>query len=130
MRPKRPNLRPERPDLRPERSNLRPERPDLRPKRPNLRSERPDLRPNGRGRMDKLTDERTNEQTNKQTNESPPVFYRTLSPSGPLPCFLSLKFTIMQSRAKGIADHILPLGEWLFFAIVSFFPIPFFIASL
>ena len=36
------------------------------------------------------------------------VFYRTLSPSGPLPCF-----TIMQSRALGIADHILPVGVLL-----------------
>merc|ERR1711951_46329 len=52
--------------------------------------------------------------TNGRMNESPPVFYRTSSPLGPLPCFLSLKFTIMQSRAKGIADHILPLGNWLF----------------
>ena len=45
-------------------------------------------------------------------NESPHVFYRTLSPSGPLLCFLLLKFTIMQSRATGTADHILPLGDW------------------
>ena len=44
------------------------------------------------------------------TNKSPPVFYRTLSPSGPLPC-LSFQFTTMQSRATGIADHILPLGD-------------------
>merc|ERR1739848_753893 len=44
-------------------------------------------------------------------NESPPVFYTTSSPSGPLPCFLSLQFTIMQSWATGIADHILPLGD-------------------
>ena len=44
------------------------------------------------------------------TNESPPVFYRTSSPSGPLPC-LSFQFTTMQSRATGIADHILPLGD-------------------
>ena len=44
-------------------------------------------------------------------NESPPVFYRTLSPLGPLPCFLSLQFIIMQSRAMGIADYILPLGD-------------------
>ena len=50
-----------------------------------------------------------------RTNESPPVFYRTSSPSGPLPCFPSLKFMIMQSRATGIADHILPLGDWFFF---------------
>ena len=48
-------------------------------------------------------------------NESPPVFYRTLSPLGPLPCFLSLQFIIMQSRATGIADHILPLAYSLVF---------------
>ena len=46
-------------------------------------------------------------------NKSPAVFYRTLSPSGPLSCFLSLHFTIMQSRAMGISDHILPLGDLL-----------------
>ena len=54
-------------------------------------------------------------QTDKWANKSPPVFYRTSSPSGPLPCFLSVQFTIMQSRAKGIADHILPLGDLLLF---------------
>ena len=57
---------------------------------------RPEFSPNGR--------------TNERTNESPPVFYRTSSPSGPLPCF-SLQFTITQSRATGIADHILPLCD-------------------
>ena len=51
--------------------------------------------------------------TDEMTNENPPVFYRTLFPSGPLPCFLSLHITIMQSRATGIADHILPLGDLL-----------------
>merc|ERR1712074_436580 len=51
--------------------------------------------------------------TDGMTNESPPVFYRTSSPSGPLPCFISLHFTITQSRATGIADHILPLGDLL-----------------
>ena len=35
-----------------------------------------------------------------------------LSPLGPLPCFLSLEFLIMQSRATGISDHILHLGDW------------------
>merc|ERR1711905_48554 len=54
-----------------------------------------------------LTDGRTEERTNK----SPPVFYRTSSPLGPLPCFFSFQFTIMQSKATGIADHILPLGD-------------------
>ena len=48
-----------------------------------------------------------------RTNECPPVFYRTSSPLGPLPCFLSLHFTITQSRATGIADHISPLGDLL-----------------
>ena len=71
-----------------------------------MRPERLDVRPEG---PDKGGDARTN----GRTNESPPVFYRTSSPSGPLPCFLSLQFTIMQSRATGIADHILPLGDLL-----------------
>merc|ERR1712074_523722 len=48
-----------------------------------------------------------------RTNKSPPVFYRTSSPSGPLPCFLLLQFKIMESRATGIADHILPFGDLL-----------------
>ena len=85
FRPERPSLRPERPespDLRPEkpdmRPDLRPERPDFRP---DWRPERPDFRPlrpdQGGGR--------TNERTDGQTNKSPPVFYRTSSPSGPLP---------------------------------------------
>ena len=38
------------------------------------------------------------------------MFYRTSSPSGPLPC-LSFRFITMQSRAMGIADHILPFGD-------------------
>ena len=49
--------------------------------------------------------------TDERMNKSNPVIYRTSSPSGSLPCFLSLQFTIMQSRATGIADHILPLGD-------------------
>ena len=48
-----------------------------------------------------------------RTKEGSPVFYRTLSPLGPLPYFLSLKFSIKQSRAMGIADHILLLGDWI-----------------
>ena len=63
------DLRLERPDLRPDRPDFKPERPDLRPERPDLRPERPE---GGDGR------------TNERTNESPPVFYRTLSHSGPL----------------------------------------------
>ena len=73
-------MKPERLDLRPERLDLRPERLDLRPERPDLRSQCPDLRPEG-------PDEGgTNKRTNGQTNErKSPVFYRTSSPSGPLP---------------------------------------------
>ena len=47
-----------------------------------------------------------------QSSRSPPVFYRTLSPLGPLPCLPSPTFTYTQSRATGVADHILPLGDW------------------
>ena len=48
-----------------------PERPDLWSQRPNLRPEGPDGGTNGR--------------TDRRMNGSPPVFYRTSSPSGPLP---------------------------------------------
>ena len=50
--------------------------------------------------------------TDERTNKSPLVFYRTSSPLGPLPCYPSPTITYIQSRAKGIADHILPLGNW------------------
>ena len=62
-------MRLERPDLRPERLDLGPERLDLRPEGPD----------EGGG------DGQTNGRTNEWTNESPPVFYRTSSPSGLLP---------------------------------------------
>ena len=71
---------------------------DFRPERVDFRPERADFRPE--------KDWGTNEWTNKS-----PLFYRTLSPSGQLPCFLSLQFTIMQSRAIGIIDYILPIGN-------------------
>ena len=50
-----------------------------------MRPERLDFRPEG---PDKGGDARTN----GQTNESPPVFYRTSSPSGPLPKKQEKKF--------------------------------------
>ena len=53
--------------------------------------------------------------------KSSPVFYRTLFPLEPLPCFLSLQLIIMQSRVKEIMqsnDHIFPLGD-LFYRILS-----------
>ena len=69
------DLRPERLDLRPEKLDLRPERLDLRPERSDLRPERSDLRPEG-------PNEGGNGKTHKRKS---PVFYRTSSPSGPLP---------------------------------------------
>ena len=68
------------------------------------------------GWMDGRTDGRTDGRMNEQKSR---VFYRTLTPSGLLPCFPSLQFTIMQSRATAIADHILPLGDLLMY--VHFF---------
>ena len=80
------------PDSRPERADFRPERVDFRPERVDFRPERAW----GNGWKDGCT--------------KVPLFYRTLSPLGPLPCFLSLQLTIMQSS---IAEHILPLGDLL-----------------
>ena len=76
-RPKKTDYRPERADSRLERADFRPERVDFRPERVDFRPERADFRP-----------ERawgTHGRTDGRTNESPPVFYRTSSPSGPLP---------------------------------------------
>ena len=89
----------ERVDSRSERADSRPEKADFRPEKADFRPKRTDFRPERAWGAD------------GRTNESPPVFYRTLSPLGPLPCFLSLQFTVKQSRATGIADHILPLGD-------------------
>ena len=102
-----PKLRSKKADALPENANWKHERADFRSERVNFRPEMADFGP------ERAWGERTDGRTDGMTNESPPVSYRTSSPSGPLPCFLSLKFTIMQSRAKGIADHILPLGDWL-----------------
>ena len=85
-------------DSRPEIADFRPERADFLPERADFRPERAW----GGG-----TNEQTNRWTDRRTNKSP-VFYRTLSLSEPLLC-LSFRNTTMQSRAKGIADHILPL---------------------
>ena len=62
-----------------EKPDLRPEKADFRPERADFRSER------AWGGIDRWTDGRNDEQTDGMTNESPPVFYRTSSPSGPLP---------------------------------------------
>ena len=41
-----------------------------------------------------------------RTNKSPPVFYRTSSPSGPLPCFLfNFKHNLLR-QGMGTADHL------------------------
>ena len=66
----RPSIRPERADFKPEMVNVKPERAVFRPERDG-----------GGGQTDKGMKERTIGQTNK----SPPVFYRTSSPLGPLP---------------------------------------------
>ena len=87
-----------------ERADSRPEKAYLRSDRVNFSPERADFRP----------ERAWGRRTDKRTNKSPPVFYRTSSPSGPLPCFPSLQLTIRQSRATGIADHILPLGDLFF----------------
>ena len=99
MWPERHSLRLVGPDLRLLRLDLRPERPDLRPDRLDLRPSRPDLRP------DRLVGG-TDKQTNKRTNESPPVFYRTSSLSGPLPknAPFHTPFLIMSKRGKRILE--------------------------
>ena len=53
----------------------------MRSQRPDLRYQRPDLRPEGPNEGAGGTNGRTNERTDGRTKESPPVFYRTLSPS-------------------------------------------------
>ena len=88
-------------DFRPERIGFRLDRADFRPKREISGLREPGVKGRTTGWM------------NEGTNETPPVFYRTLSFLWPLPCFLSLKFAIMQSRTTGIADHILLLGNLL-----------------
>ena len=70
---------------------------------PSLTDSRPERA--GGGRTDGLMDRRMDERKS-------PVYYRTLPPLGPLPCFPSLEFAIIQSRAMGIADHL--LGDLLF----------------
>ena len=111
-RPELADLKPVREDIMPKRANYGSERADFRLERADFRLERADFKyERADFRPERAWGGRTNGRTNEQTNKSPPVFYRTLSPSGPLPRFPSLQFTIRQSRARGIADHILPLGD-------------------
>ena len=65
--------------IRPERTDFRPEKADFRPERTDSRPERADFRP------ERTWGGRTEWRTDGRTNEGPPVFYRTSSPSGPLP---------------------------------------------
>ena len=76
FRPERANSSPEKTGFGPERVNFRPERVDSRPEKADFRSERADFRP------ERAWGGRTDGQTNKRKS---PVFYRTSSPSGPLP---------------------------------------------
>ena len=107
------------PPMNPERADSRPERADFRPERAW----------GADGWMDGWTNGRTDGWMDGRTDKpKSPVFYRTLSPLGPLPC-LSFWFTTMQSRATGIADHVLPLGDlffsetylWVYFHCVKLF---------
>ena len=86
-------------------ADSRPERADFRPEKADFRPEQADFRP------ERVWGGRTDGRT-----------------SGPLPC-LSFQFTIMQSRATGIADHVLPLGDLFFFRTKIFvrerFQLPF-----
>ena len=52
-----------------------------------------------------------------------PVFYRTLSPLGPLPCLLPNCPYNVDGQGKGTADHLhlLPLGDWVPFSLFLFF---------
>ena len=69
VRPERTGFRPEKADFRPERAGSRPEKADFRPERAYFRPER-------------AWGGQTNGRTNERTS---PVFYRTSTPSGPLP---------------------------------------------
>ena len=72
-------------DVRPENANWKLERADSGPERADFRPERGHFRPERA-----WGDKRTEGWKDGRTNESHPVFYRTLSPLGPLPCFPSL----------------------------------------
>ena len=73
------HFRPERADFRLEKADSRPERADFRPERVDFRPERADFRP------ERAWGRRTDRGNDGMTNKSPPVFYRTSSPLGPLP---------------------------------------------
>ena len=85
-KPTRADDRLEREDLGLESADLRLGRADLKSERADLRLYRPDIRSGRPDEADKWIDK----QTNKLTNESPPVFFRTSSPSEPLPRNLKL----------------------------------------
>ena len=90
-------MRVERADLRHERTDFRFERADLGPDRAALRLERADLRPERTGGG---THRQKNKHTNKWTKF--PVFYRTLSSTGPLPKKNKARYTatkVAYSRA-------------------------------
>ena len=82
-------------DFRPDRANQRLERADFRSIRVDFRPEKA---------WERQTDGRMNRQIDGQKS---PCVLQDVVPSEVLPCFLSLQYTNMQSRATGIADHIL-----------------------
>ena len=55
-----------------------------------------------------------------ETNKCPfvpmsPCISQDFDPFESIPCFFLLVITIKQVRVAGVADHILPLGDWLLF---------------
>ena len=54
----------------------------------------------------------------RMDEQKSPCVLQDFVPFGAAALLPSLKFTITQSRAKGIADHILPLGD-LFYLLGS-----------
>ena len=116
-KPKKPDFRPARAYLRSRRIDNKSERADFRHGRKNFRSERADFR------SERAWGERMDGRMDGMTNESPPVFYRTLSPSGPLPknirwsevsmpCLTRLWLRLRGSRAPRDWNLGLGVGIW------------------
>ena len=68
---------------------------DIRPEMADIMPEMADIRP-----------ERMDERTNRRKNESPPVFYRTLSVSGPLPKKAQKKAHSLSPEKKSQQCHV------------------------
>ena len=79
---------------------------DSRPERADFRRERVDFRPERAGfRPERAWGGWTDGWMDGQRNESPPVFYRTSSPSGPLP---KKRFVVKPANLSNIGMLICP----------------------